>query len=46
MESRCKCKCDTLARKSSKVMILDEKIKIVDKLNGGMSEAAVGLIFR
>jgi hypothetical protein len=27
-------------------MTLDEKIKILDKLRGGMSAAAVGLTFR
>jgi hypothetical protein len=27
-------------------MILDEKIKILDKLRGGISAAAVGLTFR
>jgi hypothetical protein len=41
-----KCKSDNEANKSCKVMTLDEKIKILDKLRGGMSAAAVGLTFR
>jgi hypothetical protein len=32
--------------KKCKVMTLDEKIKILDKLRGGMSAAAVDLTFR
>jgi hypothetical protein len=46
MESKRKCKSDNEAKKSFKVMIPDEKIKILDKLRGGMSAAAVGLTFR
>jgi hypothetical protein len=45
MGSKRKCKSDTEAKKSCKVMTLDEKIKILDKLRGGMSAAAVGLTF-
>jgi hypothetical protein len=41
MESKRKCKSDNEAKKSCKVMTLDEEIKIVDKLRGGMSAAAV-----
>jgi hypothetical protein len=36
---------DNEAKKSCKVMTLNEKIKISDKLHGGMSTAAVGLMF-
>jgi hypothetical protein len=46
MESKRKCKSDNEAKKSCKVVTLDEKIKILDKLRGGMSAAAVGLTFR
>jgi hypothetical protein len=46
MESKRKCKTDNEAKKSGKFMTLDEKIKIVGKLPGGMSAAAVGLTFR
>jgi hypothetical protein len=46
MESKRKCKSDSEAEKNCKVMTLDEKIKILDKLRGGMSTAAVGLTFR
>jgi hypothetical protein len=45
-ESKRKCKSDNEAKKSCKVMTLDEKINILDKLRGGMSAAAVGLTFR
>jgi hypothetical protein len=41
--SKRKCKSDNEAKKSCKVMTLDEKIKILDKLRGGMSAAADGL---
>jgi hypothetical protein len=34
------------AKKSCEVIALDEKIKILGKLRGGMSAAAVGLTFR
>jgi hypothetical protein len=44
-ESKRKCKSDNEVKKSCKVMTLDEKIKILDKLRGGMSTAAVGLTF-
>jgi hypothetical protein len=37
------CKCDYKANKISKVMKLDDKIKILGKLHGGMSAGAVGL---
>jgi hypothetical protein len=40
------CKNDNEAKKNSKVMTLDEKIKIPGKLRGGMSAAAVGLTLR
>jgi hypothetical protein len=46
MESKRKYKGGNEAKKSCKVIILDEKIKILDKLRGGMSAAAVGLTFR
>jgi hypothetical protein len=46
VESKRKCKSDNEAKKCCKVMTLDEKIKILDNLRGGMSAAAVGLIFR
>jgi hypothetical protein len=42
MESKRKCKHDNEAKKSFRVMALDEKIKILYKLHGGMSSAAVG----
>jgi hypothetical protein len=44
MEQKRKCKGDNEAKKSCNVMTLNEKIKILDKLRGGMSAAAVGLI--
>jgi hypothetical protein len=46
MESERKCTSDYEAKKSCKIMTLDEKIKIVDELRGGMSTAAVSLTFR
>jgi hypothetical protein len=46
MEPKRKRKAENEAEESCKVMILDEKIKILDKLRGGMSPAAVGLTFR
>jgi hypothetical protein len=46
MESKRTCKSDNEAKKSCKVMTLDEKINILDKLRGGMSAAAVSLTFR
>jgi hypothetical protein len=46
MELKRKCKCDNEAKESCKVMTLDEKIQILDKLRSGMSAAAVGLTFR
>jgi hypothetical protein len=46
MESKRKCNSDNEAKKSCKVMTLDEKIKILDKLRGGMSATAVGLTLR
>jgi hypothetical protein len=46
MESKRKSKSDNEVKKSCKVMTLDEKIKILDKLRGGMSAAEVGLTFR
>jgi hypothetical protein len=45
MESKHKCRSDNEAKKSCKVMTLDEKIQILDKLCGGMSAAAAGLTF-
>jgi hypothetical protein len=44
--SKRKCKSDNEGKKNYKVMTLDEKITILDKLRGGMSAAAVGLTFR
>jgi hypothetical protein len=46
MESKCKCKSSNEVKTSRKFMTLDEKIKIPDKLRGGVSAAAVGLTFR
>jgi phage gp16-like protein len=46
MESKRKCKRDNEAKTSCKVMALDEKIKILDKLRCGMSAVAVGLTCR
>jgi hypothetical protein len=46
MESKRKCKRDNEAKKSCKVIILEEKINILDKLLRGMSAAAVVLILR
>jgi hypothetical protein len=46
MESKSKCKSSNEGKKSCKVMTLDDKIKILDKLRGGMSAAAVALAFR
>jgi hypothetical protein len=45
MELKRKCVSENEAKKSCKVMTLDEKIKILDTLRGGMSAAAVGLTF-
>jgi hypothetical protein len=45
MESKCKYKSDSEAKKSCEVITLDQKIKILDKLRGGMSAAAVGPTF-
>jgi phage gp16-like protein len=45
-EMKTKCKSDNETKISCKVMTLDEKIKILDKLGGGVSAAAVGLTFR
>jgi hypothetical protein len=45
MEPKRKCKSDNEVKKSYEVMTLDEKIKILDKLRGGMSAAAVSLTF-
>jgi hypothetical protein len=46
VESKRRCKSGFEAKRSCKVMTLDEKIKILDKLRGGMSAAAVDLTFR
>jgi hypothetical protein len=46
MESKPKYKRYNEVKKSCKVMTLDEKIKILDNLRGGMSAAAVDLTFR
>jgi hypothetical protein len=46
MELKRKCEGDNEAEKSLKVMTPDEKIKILDKLRGGMRAAAVGLTLR
>jgi hypothetical protein len=45
MESERKCRSDNKAKKSCKIMTLDEKIDIVDELRGGISAAAVSLTF-
>lgn len=45
MESKCKCKSENDANKSCKSMILDKKIKILNKLRGNKCVAAVGLTF-
>jgi hypothetical protein len=46
MESKCKGESDVEANKSCKVMTLDDKIKILDKLRGGVRATAAGLTFR
>jgi hypothetical protein len=46
MEQKRKCKGDNETKKSCNVMTPDEKIKIIDKLRGGMSAAAVSQTFR
>jgi hypothetical protein len=43
MESKRKCKSGNESEKGCKVMTLDEKIKILHKLRGGMSAAPVSL---
>jgi hypothetical protein len=46
MESKRKCKSDNEAKESCKVMTLDEKVKIPDKLRGSMSSCPkIPLIF-
>jgi hypothetical protein len=45
MESKQKCKSDNEATNSLKVMTLDEKIKILDKLRRVMSTAGAHLTF-
>jgi uncharacterized protein YigE (DUF2233 family) len=40
MEGNRKCKSDKKARKSYKIMTVDEKVNTVDMMRGGMSEAA------
>jgi hypothetical protein len=45
-ESKCECESDNEEKKSCKVMAVDKKIKLLDKLRGGMRAAAVGLTFR
>jgi hypothetical protein len=42
IESKRECKSDNEAKISCYVMIQDEKIKILDKLRGGVSAASVG----
>jgi hypothetical protein len=42
---RCKCKSDKKANTRFKAVALDEKIKILDILRGGISAAAVSIIF-
>jgi hypothetical protein len=42
-ESKRECKSDNEAKKSCTFMTLDEKIKMIDKLRGGMCAVAVGL---
>jgi hypothetical protein len=44
--SKRKCKSDREAKRNCKVMSLDEKIIILNKLRGVMSAAGVGLTFR
>jgi hypothetical protein len=46
MESTRECKSDNETKGSCNVMTLDEQIKILDKLRGGMSAAAAGITFR
>jgi hypothetical protein len=46
MESNRKCESDNEVKKSCNVMTLDEEIKILGKLRGGMNAAAVGITFR
>jgi hypothetical protein len=45
MESEYKSKSDNETKKSHEVMTLAEKLKILDKLHGDMSSAAVGPAF-
>jgi hypothetical protein len=46
MVSKRRCRGDKDAKKSCKVTTRDEKIKIIDKLRGGMCAVAVGLTLR
>jgi hypothetical protein len=46
LETKPKWKRDNEAKLSCKAVTLDVKIKILGKLRGGMSAAAVGLTFR
>jgi hypothetical protein len=45
MDSKRKCKTDNEAKNSWKVVILDEKIKILDTLRGDTTTAAVYVTF-
>jgi hypothetical protein len=45
IESKRKSKIDNEAKRRCKVVTIDEKIKILDKLVGGMSASDVGLTF-
>jgi hypothetical protein len=46
MESKRKYGNDNETKKSCKIMALDEKTKILDRLRGGMCAEAVGPAFR
>jgi hypothetical protein len=43
MKLKFECKIDIETKKTLKIMTLDEKWKILDKLRGGMNTAAVGI---
>jgi hypothetical protein len=45
MKLKRKCRRDNEAKESCKIMTLDEKVKILDKLHGGMGAAESCLTF-
>jgi hypothetical protein len=46
MESTRKCKSGNEAKKTCKVMTLDDKIRILGKLHGGVCSVAAGMALR